>query len=310
MERSFANPLPIEIVRELSRPKAWVAVGTTILTWSLIVSAAWLCEAHFNPLLYVVVVMWIGNQQHSLLIQMHDGSHHRLAKNRYLNDVFAELACAWPMFFRMAAYRENHMLHHRYANTDRDPDFRPERFPKSGREIVKMLLGDVTALNTVAHLGELKRLKKQTSLSTKLLRIAYYVALAAALTYFGAWKAYLLYWIVPLFTWVKVVLRMRAIADHAGVETREFPFNTRTVIPNLFDRMFLAPRNCSYHIGHHLYQSVPWYNLKRLHEELMKDPEFQSRCQITRGFWRLLLEFPWRKEESRPEGRLIARVQE
>src|SRR5205823_2421519 len=104
--------------------------------------------------------------------------HHRLAGNKLLNDVFGELFCAWPMFFRMAAYRENHLLHHRYANTPRDPDFRPGRFPKTGREIARLLLGDVTALHTVEHLGELKRLKKPTTRRTKLARLAYYAALA------------------------------------------------------------------------------------------------------------------------------------
>jgi fatty acid desaturase len=231
---------------------------------------------------------------------MHDSAHHRLATSKLLNDVFGELFCAWPMFFRMAAYRENHLLHHRYPNTPVDPDFRPGRFPKSGREIVKMLLGDVTAFHTIEQLGELKRLKKPTTLRTKLLRLAYYAALAAVLTYLGLWKVYLLYWIVPLFTWLKLVLRVRAIADHAGVETREHPFSTRTIIPNWFDRAFLAPRNCSYHLGHHLYQTVPWYNLKRLHAELMKDPTFQKRARITRGFWRLFLEFPWREPSPVP----------
>jgi fatty acid desaturase len=293
MSQSVAQPLPMQRLRELSRPNLALSLAATVVTWSSIIGAIWLCERVFHPVLYVIAVMYIANRQHSLLIQMHDGAHSRISDNRRVNEVIGELLCAWPMFFRMRSYRENHLLHHRFANTDKDPDFRPGRFPKSRKTIIGMLIADALALNTLQQLGELKRLKQSADTRTTLLRVTYYAALITFLTAFGLWKVYLLYWIVPLFTWLKVVLRLRAIADHAGVELREHPFDTRTVIPNWFDLLFIAPRHCSYHLGHHAYPSVPWFNLKKLHVELMKNDEFRHNSRITRGFWRLLLEFPW-----------------
>lgn len=288
----LANVLPARTVRALSRPRPVLAFASVVVTWAMIALAIVASERWFHPLLYVVTVMWIGNQQHSLLIQMHDGAHHRIAKNRLVNDVIGELFCAWPLFFRMQAYRENHLLHHKYPNTEKDPDFRPGRFPKTRKAMIRSLLLDLFALNTFEQLGELKRLKKKTDLGTTLLRVVFYGAVAAALTYFGVWRVYLLYWIVPVFTWLKVILRIRAIADHAGVERNAAPFDTRTIVPNLFDRMFLAPRNCTYHLGHHFYPSVPWFNLKRLHRELMKNETIRAEARITRGCYRLFLEFP------------------
>jgi fatty acid desaturase len=86
------------------------------------------------------------------------------------------------------------------------------------------------------------------------------------------------------------------------VQGNQHPFDTRSVVPNWFDRLFIAPRNSSYHLGHHLYTGVPWFNLKRLHRELMKVDEIRARARVTHGFWRLLWEFPW--SEPKPKAAL------
>jgi fatty acid desaturase len=282
----------IDRIRELSKTNAPLAMASIVLAWAFIFGLIMVNQAYGNIFTTFIVVLLIGNQQHGLLIQMHDAAHRRLAQNRILNDVVGEIFCAWPLFFRMAAYRSRHRMHHDNSNTELDPDFRPERFPKSRQIAMRMLITDFFGLNTVAHFGELKRLKEQTSLGSKIARGIYYACAAALITKAGVWHLVLLYWLLPAFTWLKVILRLRAIADHTGVETNEHPFDTRTIIPSWFDILFLAPRNCSYHFGHHTYESVPWFNLKKLHQELMKDEEVAQKMRITHGFHRLLSELP------------------
>jgi fatty acid desaturase len=287
------SPVPSAVLKELSKTNTGLSLAYVALDWMAIAASIYFCQKYWNPFFYVLTVMWIGNRQHSLAIQMHDGAHSLISKTKWLNDWIAELFCAWPMFFRMAAYRENHILHHRYTNTERDPDFRRERFPESRREVVLMLARDAIGLGFFDQLKELKRLKKKNvSTRVKVARFVYYATAIAAITALGGWKVFALYWLVPIFTWLKVVLRVRAIADHAGVQTREHPFNTRTVVPNFFDRAFLAPRSCSYHLGHHFYGTVPSYNLKKLHLALMANPVVAKEALVTHGFVNLIWEFP------------------
>ena len=85
MNRSVLHPLSIERVRELSRPSPILAIGSIALTWSLVALAIGLAETLRHPVVYLFAIMWIGNQQHSLLIQMHDGAHLRISKNRAIN---------------------------------------------------------------------------------------------------------------------------------------------------------------------------------------------------------------------------------
>ena len=73
------------------------------------------------------------------------------------------------------------------ANTDRDPDFRTERYPRTRKTILRMLITDVLGINTVQQLGELRRLKQSADLPTTLLRVVYYAGQITLLTALGLW---------------------------------------------------------------------------------------------------------------------------
>ena len=44
---------------------------------------------------------------------------------------------------------------------------------------------------------------------------------------------------------------------------------TRSILTNRVSAFFMCNEN--YHLEHHLYPGVPWYNLPRLHQVLRKD---------------------------------------
>lgn len=292
-----ANPLSREKLKELSTPNAFKGIGFIVLDIVCIALTMYLAVEINHILTYILAVMLIAGRQHSLLIQMHDAGHGNIAKNKALNDFVGEVICAWPMFVNMRTYRALHNKHHAATNTHKDPDFRRERFPTSRQEILKMLSRDILGLNTLHQLREVKRLKvanQKVPTIYKILKPAFYITALSLITYFRVWPAFIGLWVVPLFTWLKVCLRIRSIADHSGPGLQDLPhpFNTRTVIPNLFDRIFIAPRNSSYHIEHTVYASIPNYNLKKCHDEFMKLPVFQENARISHGYISLLNEWP------------------
>lgn len=295
LETKLVDP---KIIRRLSVPSTLKSSLNIALDWVVIIAAAVIGMKFFHPLLYIPLVMLIGARQHGLLILMHDSSHSRLFKNKKVNDIIGELFCAWPLFIKMIGYRERHLKHHAHANSEQDPDFIKERYLTTRKEIYKKLLGDVTGFNTKDIISEIKKLQVQCTTQYKLLQLAFYAALITGLTVTGLWKAYLLFWVIPCFTWLKVLLRLRAIADHTGVHNREKPFDTRTIIPSLFDRVFIAPHHCSYHLGHHAFMTIPCYNLKEFHYELIKSPIVQQKAHFTKSFAGFLQEFPYSIEET------------
>lgn len=87
---------------------------------------------------------------------------------------------------------------------------------------------------------------------------------------------FFLLWILPLFSINQVFLRIRGIAEHAGFEeSLDQRLNTRTVL-NSLQAFFLAPYQLQYHIEHHLYPSVPFYRLRKLHRLLAKKEQMKN----------------------------------
>lgn len=301
MERRInpANPLTREQVKKFTEISTLKGISYILLDYFVIAALIYAAVKISHPLFYIVVIPFIANRQHSLLIQMHDAAHGNISRNKVVNDVIGELLTAWPMFIKMESYRKTHNLHHSYSNTRKDPDFIQDRFPQSQEVLKKALLKDLVGLGIIDQFRNMFKLKTPSTPFIKISRMVFYGTLFAGITYLGIWKYYLLLWVLPLFTWLKFILHIRSIADHSGPELqlREHPFNTRTVIPSLFDKLLVAPRNCSYHLAHSVYPRVPTYNLKKCHEELMKLDIFQKEARITRGYHNLIHEFPERETD-------------
>lgn len=293
--------LPTHIIKNLSDINAVRTIAALVTEWgAILVAIAWY-QQYWSLLLFPVVVMWIGARQHALAVLMHEGSHYHLFRNRALNDVVSEVFLAWPLFITTQAYRTSHFAHHRHVNTDRDPDFLRKQgaewiFPKTWPALGLLLLKDVFGLNTYQQLLEVSdlsdpkdgRSKKVDSYS--IVRIVYYVSILAVVTYFQIWPIFLLLWIVPLLTWLKMILRIRSIAEHYSVENDHVYSRTRTTLPSIVEKLLIAPRNINYHLEHHLYPSVPFFRLPKLHALLMKDVEFRSKAHLTSTYWGVLRE--------------------
>jgi len=80
---------------------------------------------------------------------------------------------------------------------------------------------------------------------------------------------YLVLWALPLVTVVQAILRLRAIAEHGATTDFSSPLTAaRTNLAPAWLRWLIFPHNVNYHVEHHLYASVPQYNLRRLHREM------------------------------------------
>ena len=88
-----------------------------------------------------------------------------------------------------------------------------------------------------------------------------------------AWSGYLVQylvlWVLPLVTVVQAILRLRAIAEHGATTDFSSPLTAaRTNVAPAWLEWLIFPHHVNYHIEHHLYASVPHYNLPALHREM------------------------------------------
>ena len=283
----------------------------------MIVATIYLCQRFWHPMLYVLAVAFIGSRQHALVILMHDGVHYRLFKNRWLNDWVSEVVLAWPHLVTARQYRKNHFAHHKYLNTEQDPDLKRRAgdpawvFPQATANLAKTLFRDATGLNAPAMLKLAASVASADEVPKGFLALRYgfYAAALGIIAYAGALEGFALYWIVPMFTWLVLIMRIRSIAEHHAIDVdgqqSAYP-RTRTTQATLIERIFLAPKNVNYHIEHHFFPSVPFYRLPELHAILMSKPGFREGAHVTQTYWGVLEESvgrtPSRRDKVRNEG--------
>jgi fatty acid desaturase len=285
----------------LSRVNPFISTGHITLEWAAVVVAAILCNHFWNPLLYLVTVAFIGARQHALLILMHDGTHYRLFRNRGVNDWATELLLAWPHLVTMRSYRENHIAHHKFVNTDKDPDLlrklgNPEwRFPQTPSSLGTTFLLDlvgVGGINLIRLASSLSSAASVTSKAFTYTRLAFYAVTIGGLLLAGYGQILLLYWLVPFFTWLVLIMRIRSIAEHFAINPERAGVyrDIRTTYAGILARLLIAPKNVNYHIEHHLFPSVPFFRLPKLHRMLMSDPGFAEAAHISRSYAEVLME--------------------
>jgi fatty acid desaturase len=297
--RTIPERLPATIVKEVSQLEPARALTATAGEWLSIAAAIALCTMFWSPLLYVIAVMFIGARQHALIIMGHDASHYRYLPKRWQNELFANLFLMWPVFASVEGFRKFHSTHHQYTNLPNDgnrhiwythdaagelaPDW---VFPKTRAGLASMLLRRAFFLTGIFWIvrGLVGSSLIPSPLWMVAARIVFYIFVAGALTVFGAWYAFLLYWIVPYCTWHIAIQYARIICEHSAVESDEEEYGiTRTTIPTLLESIFILPCNVGYHIEHHWYPSVPFYRLPDLHEQLVAREGFRQHAVIRRS---------------------------
>jgi fatty acid desaturase len=314
-----------EELTELSTVKPWLACMHVAGEWALIAATIYLCQRFWNPMLYILAVAFIGSRQHALLVLMHDGVHYRLLRNRRLNDWMSEVVLAWPHLVSARQYRKNHFGHHRYLNTAEDPDLKRRAgdaawvFPQAVPNLARTLFRDAVGLNAPAMIKLAASVAAADSVPAGFLALRYgfYATALGVIVYAGALEGFALYWIVPMFTWLVLIMRIRSIAEHHAIEIGEpqtaYP-RTRTTQATLLERIFLAPKNVNFHIEHHFFPSVPFYRLPELHAILMSKPGYREGAHVTSTYWGVLEESVGRTPSKRVRiraaiGSKIKRVQ-
>jgi fatty acid desaturase len=287
----FRKALPRELVLELTRRSVWRASLAVIQDFAVIAVALAAALAYWpNPFVILLSVIVIGTRQHALFVVAHDAAHYLLFENRKANDLVGR-ACASVQGLSMCTYRVIHRLHHNNLYGELDPDTALHGgYPRGRAYLIRKLLKDLcgfTAWKTYAYfLGGAPAVNSATNVALRPLDdtseklrsearsdrnavIAFHIALLAVFAWSGYLLQYLVLWIVPLVTVVQAILRLRAISEHGATTDFSSPLTAaRTNVCPAWLEWLVFPHHVNYHIEHHLYASVPHYNLPRLHREM------------------------------------------
>jgi fatty acid desaturase len=281
----------------VSRQSVWIGPVLVASAWAVIIGAGALFIAWPNPMSYLIAVMLIGTRQLGLAILEHEAAHGTLHPNANLNDWMAEWLCGGPVGGSLKRYRPYHLTHHKYTEQKEDPDIGLSRpFPVTKGSLMRKFVRDLTGQTfykqrVAPFLAQVRGEKRKPPRVPDSPGQRFWIVqgvIIVATTLLGYWWAWPALWIVPMATWFPLVTRMRAMGEHAMVNTQEDPFtHARTTLANPLERLFIAPFWVHYHCEHHCFMYVPCYNLEKTHRLLMLKG-FGDRMRVTKGYAEVL----------------------
>ena len=300
-------------IRPLARRSDMAGALLLLHCYGLMALALALFALWPNALTFLLAIALIGSRQLGLAILMHEAAHNALFKTRWMNEFAGEWLCGRPILAELAAYRQYHLTHHRYTQSDKDPDLPlASKFPTTRASLMRKFLRDLTGQTGLQQVAQqiilsfrlagdhdaIDAAKADAAQAFKSLdlwkSIPVSLGIAALLSLIGDWWWGLTFWILPYLTWFQFVLRIRNIAEHGATAQTDDPFrNVRTTRAGPLARTFIAPYWVNYHLEHHLVMHVPCWSLPRLHH-LLRSKGLGPRMTLARNYAQVLNETGWR----------------
>jgi fatty acid desaturase len=196
----------------------------------------------------------------------------------------------------LSTYRKYHLKHHRYTEQPEDPDLPLSRpFPIARNSLWRKVVRDLTGQTFWQQRFAMFFAKRppgadkpQLFNATRTRFFAVNALLLAALTLAGHWWVFFALWLLPMATWMQLILRLRNIGEHAVVHATDDPFHhARTTLANPVERLLVAPYWVHFHAEHHVFMHVPCYNLERAHRLLM-EKGYGPRMVLSDGYGEVL----------------------
>ena len=261
----LGTPHETELVRADGRPQpgfredlrripswrnAWAVLFVWIQTVGVIALAVW----WGNPIGYVLAFLLMGRADAQFAALMHEAAHRLLFANKRRNDFVGRWIVGYPIFTSTDAYRRVHMAHHRHEFGPDEPDIPlysgyPITHASFRRKLVRDATGQ-TGFRLFRDQFAPARWKDSRARRTLLQILLVQAVLLGVAIAVGNWWLYPVFWVLPYMTVWRVINRLRAIAEHGGMnESSDRRETTHTCASSTaLARFVMVP----YHIGWHL----------------------------------------------------------
>lgn len=269
------NVLEIAVVRSLSHRsdlRGMLRFGTHLLVMAATGILIWVAQPHWYLMIPAMILH--GFTIVTMFAPMHECVHRTAFDTRILNEI-----CGWIAgllsFYNFTYYRHYHTWHHRFTQ---DPQRDPELMSPKPRSIWEYALeiSGVTfwfprfILFPKMALGITKQwqfvpdnARGKIALSASIQSGIY---IAGIMSILMGYTFVLYYWFLPAIL-AQPLLRAILIAEHTGCTLDENGLtNTRTTLTKFPIRLLMW--NMPYHTEHHLYPSIPFYQLPQAHQKI------------------------------------------
>ncbi len=220
--------------------------------------------------------LWLGTIASSIVgyvsfSVIHDAIHRAVSSNTRINDRVGQVGLDLVLpYVDLRMFRWAHILHHRFANGERDPDraFKGAWWTLPFRWMVIDAWYFIYAVKTVDKVAK-------PYFHASLRRFAVFLTIVVALVYLGYGLEVFMLWFVPS----RMILLMLGFSffwlPHVPHDTKQEENYTRATTVRHGFEWILNPvlQYQNYHLIHHLYPMTPFYNNEKVYRLL--EPELK-----------------------------------
>lgn len=295
LRRALGEELPTDEIKQLHQKRPLLHF---LIAFSLFAALAGSTVAilHFDRwYLWLPFAVVSGFALFNCTVLLHEVVHRAVLRdhsdrvNRLIGILYAI-----PSGISATQFTKWHLDHHANLGSYEDDPKRHYLSPKRNERWYKLLYFTPALFPIYFRAARLEAssypadLQKRIALE-RTLTIGFHLSLLSAVIYFAgfdvAWKTYL----VPYFFVFPVAFALNRLGQHYDIDPED-PAKWSTLVRGswFWDVVYLAS---NYHLEHHYFPGVPFYNLPRLQRLLI--PFYEKRGFVSRGYgelvWRYLV---------------------
>ena len=270
--RRLRERVPAQELRRLHRPRParhFAVLARQLVLWGV---AATVAATTTNPLAWVPAGIVCGFVVFDFTVLLHEVVHDVVFRRRNTRaNRLLGLAYAFPVGISASQFTRWHLDHHEALGSATGDPKRRHLSPRRNARWLKLLYATpalfpiyfrAAARETATYPPDLQRTIRRERAANVAGHLAVLALVVGTLGWGAAFRAYLFPW----FFVFPVAFTVNRLGQHYAIDPDDPAKWTTLVAPSPFwDFAFLWS---NYHLEHHWYPRVPFYNLPRLHRRL------------------------------------------
>lgn len=295
LKRDLAREIPVDALRELHQKRPLLHALIAFANVAALALSALAIVQLDRWYLWLPFAVIAGFAVFDFTVLLHEVVHRAvLRESSEPGYRFLGLLYAIPSGISSSQFTRWHLDHHAGLGSDEEDPKRHYLSPKLNARWLKLLYFTpalfpiyfrAAAKETSAYEPELRARIKRERLAT----VAFHLSLLGLAAFLGGWGVAWKLYIVPVFFIFPVAFALNRLGQHYDIDPTD-PAKWSTLMRGswLWDKVFLYS---NYHLEHHYFPGVPFYNLPRLQKLLM--PFYEQRGMVARSYgelvWRYLI---------------------
>ncbi|MEE8585348.1 MAG: fatty acid desaturase [Acidobacteriota bacterium] len=279
LKSELSSSLPVLELRRLHAVSSWKHLAVSAAQFAVLGLASWGLYSWTNPLFWIPLAAVQGFVIFNFTILLHEVLHENALRGQHpLANRILGLLYAVPTGISATQFTRWHLDHHDSLGSYEEDPKRHHLSPKLNRRWVKLLY--FTPALFVIYFRAARRetatypVEMQGTIrNERLLAMGVHLTVLFFLVFFLGWGAAARLYLVPYFLAFPLAFALNRLGQHYYIVPEDpAQWSTLMKVSFFWDLAFLWS---SYHLEHHYFPRVPFYNMRRLRRLLQ--PFFEKR---------------------------------